>query len=219
MITHAVEAALRSSVFDLVVVSTDDEEIAEIARDSGASVPFLRPPELADDQTPTVPVIAHAIRTLQEQGQQFDYTCCIYPCVPFFRTEDLLEAIMAQRRTGAGYAYPVAELPPAIQRAFRRSDTGTLKPLDSKYEWMRTQELDTLYYDTSQFYWGHNKAWLLGLGLHSYGAGVVIPGWRVVDIDTPDDWCRAELLFKSLQQTYAISHTDTTTVRPPPTEL
>jgi len=200
MVAYSIDAALRSGVFDLVIVSTDDEEIAAIAEGYGASVPFVRPAELSDDHTPTVPVIAHAIRTLEEQGRAFDCTCCIYPCAPFLQVSDLLGARDLQRATGAGYCYPVTEFPSVIQRALRRLDTGSLQPLNPQYEWVRTQDCEAFYYDTGQFYWGNSDAWIQGLGLQSHGSGLVVPGWRVVDIDTPEDWHRAELIYRALQQ-------------------
>lgn len=203
MVAHSIEAATGSGVFDMVVVSTDDEEIAAIARGCGASVPFIRPAELSDDYTPTVPVIAHAIRALAEQGRSFECTCCIYPCAPFLQAEDLLGAREVQRATGAGYCYPVAEFPSVIQRALRRLDSGILKPLNPRYEWTRTQDCEAFYYDAGQFYWGCSDAWLQGLGLQSHGSGLVIPSWRVVDIDTLEDWNRAELIFRALQKASA----------------
>lgn len=198
MIAHAIAAAIKSKLFDRVVVTTDDADIAAIAQQWGAETPFLRPPELADDHTPTVPVIAHAIRTLQEQGSVFDAVCCIYPGVPFIQTEDLSAAYELLLTCGAGYCYPVTEFPSPIQRALRRLSDGKIQPINPQYEWTRTQDLEPAYYDAGQFYWGKVPTWLGGLGLQSNGSGLVIPQWRVVDIDTPEDWHRAELLFKAL---------------------
>lgn len=198
MITHAIHAAVESQLFDRVIVSTDDCEIAMIAKKFGAEIPFIRPPSLADDHTPTVPVIAHAIRTLQEQGLSLEFACCIYPGVPFIRTGDLVSAYELLLSSGAGYCYPVTEFPSVIQRALRRHSDGCVQPLNPQNEWTRTQDLETFYFDAGQFYWGKVSAWLDGLGLQSHGSGLVIPQWRVVDIDTPEDWHRAEILYHAL---------------------
>ena len=199
MIAYAIRAALETQLFDRVVVSTDDTEIAEIAKQFGAEVPFIRPAELANDHTPTVPVIAHAIRELTAQGASPDLVCCIYPGVPLIRSDDLATAYQLLLSTQAGYCYPVAEYPSAIQRSLRRLPDGCVRPLHPENEWTRTQDLETFYFDAGQFYWGQVSAWLSGLGLQSHGSGLVIPQWRVVDIDTPEDWHRAELLFRALQ--------------------
>lgn len=198
MIAHAITAALESGLFDHVVVSTDDEEIADIARQWGAEVPFMRPPDLADDHTPTVPVIAHAVRACQELGWQFDHVCCIYPGVPFIRVGDLKQAFALLASSKAAYCYPVAEFPSAIQRALRHLPDGRVQPFQPQYEWTRTQDLEPAFYDAGQFYWGKVESWLGGLGLQSHGSGLVIPQWRVVDIDTPEDWRRAEILFNTV---------------------
>jgi pseudaminic acid cytidylyltransferase len=198
MVSYAICAAVESKLFDKVIVSTDDEEIAVIAGDFGAEIPFMRPPELADDYTPTVPVVAHAIRTLQQQGVHLELACCIYPGVPFIRTGDLISAYELLLRTGAGYCYPVTEFPSVIQRALRRLPDGRVQPLNPQNEWTRTQDLEPFYFDAGQFYWGKVSAWLDGLGLQSHGSGLVIPQWRVVDIDTPEDWHRAEVLYDAL---------------------
>lgn len=199
MIAYAIRAAQKSQLFDRVIVSTDDSEIAEIAKSFGGEVPFIRPAALANDHTPTVPVIAHAIEELNIQGSAPDFVCCIYPSVPLIRPDDLAEAYQLLLSSKAGYCYPVTEYPSAIQRAMRRTPNGDLRPLYPENEWTRTQDLETFYFDAGQFYWGQASAWLSGLGLQSHGSGLVIPQWRVVDIDTPEDWHRAELLFHALQ--------------------
>lgn len=198
MISYAISAALKSNLFKRVVVSTEDLEIAEIAKDWGAEVPFSRPPELADDYTPTVPVIAHAIRAVQQQGTVFKYACCIYPGVPFIQAKDLMSAFDLLIESGAGYCFPITEYPSVIQRALRRFHDGRVEPISPQFEWTRTQDLEATYFDAGQFYWGSTTSWLDGLGLQSHGAGLEIPEWRVVDIDTPDDWVRAEIMYRAL---------------------
>lgn len=197
MIAHAITTALESRLFSHVVVSTDDDEIATIAREWGAEVPFQRPDSLADDITPTVPVIAHAVGECQTYGWDFEFACCIYPGVPFLRVTDLEAACTLMREKDSGYAHPVTEYPSAIQRALRLFPDGRTRPINPEYEWTRTQDLEPAYFDAGQFYWGRVSSWQSGLGLQSNGWGVPIPHWLAVDIDTNEDWIRAEIMLAS----------------------
>jgi pseudaminic acid cytidylyltransferase len=198
MIGYAIAAAIASELFDRVIVSTDDEEIAKVAREYGAEVPFMRPAELADDHTPTVPVIAHSIIECQNMGWDLHEVCCIYPGVPFISTKDLVTAHEQLLTTGAHYVFPVTGFPSPFQRALRRLPDGSVKPFQPVNADTRTQDLEPGYYDVGQFYWGKTFSWLQGLNLHLNGITLIIPEWRVVDIDTPDDWDRAELLYSTL---------------------
>lgn len=199
MIGYAIEAARASKVMDRVVVTTDDDEIAAIAEDFGAEVPFRRPAELADDITPTVPVIQHAISACRTRGYAFENVCCIYPGVPFIRAEDIEAALdLLIELGGDGYTFPVAGFPSPIQRALKRADDGALSPFDPQYVNTRTQDLEPAYFDAGQFYWGSAESWAAGANVHANGRGLVLPEWRVVDIDTPEDWHRAEALFAAL---------------------
>lgn len=198
MIAYAVEAALQSGLFEHVVVSTDDAEISQIAQRFGAEVPFDRPSDLADDHTPTVPVIAHAIQTCENLGWDITATCCIYPGVPFIQTDDLRGAWELLNASDAGYAFPITEFPSAIQRALKRDDQALMEPFFPEYELVRTQDLDIAYHDAGQFYWGWRDSWFQYSRIHSHGSGLVIPNWRVVDIDTPEDWKRAELFHQAI---------------------
>jgi pseudaminic acid cytidylyltransferase len=198
MIEYAIEAAVAAAVFDDIVVSTDDPEIAEIARGAGARVPFARPAELSDDHVPTVPVIAHAIREMLRTMPALEAVCCIYPCVPLLQPEDLIEALRLLGATSAAYVFPVAAFPSPIQRALRRGGDGTTLPFFPEYASTRTQDLEASFHDAGQFYWGTTAAWLAGLNIHTNGRTIVLPEWRVIDIDTPDDWQRAEALYRTL---------------------
>ena len=200
MIGYAIAAAIKSKAFDRVIVSTDDEEIAIVARAHGAEAPFRRPPELADDHTPTVPVIAHAIQECQSMGWDVSEVCCIYPSVPFISTSDLRLAHERLLTSGAHYVFPVTSFPSPIQRALRRLPDGSVKPFQPEHAAMRTQDLEPSYFDVGQFYWGKPLAWLQGMNLHLNGVTLVLPEWRVVDIDTPADWERAELLYGALSK-------------------
>jgi pseudaminic acid cytidylyltransferase len=202
MIGYAIAAAQASGLFDHVVVSTDDAEIASVSTSLGAEVPFMRPAELADDHTPTVPVVAHAIAACRDIGWVAEQVCCIYPGVPFLQVPDLRTALDLLEQ-GADYAFPVTPFPSAIQRALRREADGSARPFFPEFAATRTQDLPPAFHDAGQFYWGRAQAWLDGLNIHLHGRTIVVPEWRVVDIDTPDDWRRAELLHHALSRASA----------------
>jgi pseudaminic acid cytidylyltransferase len=197
MIAYAISVAKKSSLFERVVVSTDDEEIAEIARKWGAETPFVRPAQLANDYTETVPVIAHAIEACRDLGWKFSQVCCIYPGVPFIQIEDLSGALVTMNNSQENYCFSVTEYPSAIQRALKQLISGKMQPLYPEFELSRTQDLEKAFYDAGQFYWGKKQAWLTNSKIHTNGVGYRIPNWRVVDIDTMDDWDRAERLARA----------------------
>ena len=198
MIAHAIVTARESGLFDHVIVTTDDNEVAQVAREWEAEIPFMRPAELADDQTPTVPVITHAISLCEEMGWNINMVCCIYPCAPFIQSDDLIGALSLLVNSNTDYCFPVTEFHSAIQRALKRDGIGRMSSFYPQYELTRTQDLEPAYHDAGQFYWGTKNAWLSNPHIHNSGAGYVIPNWRVVDIDTPDDWQRAEIMFNSI---------------------
>lgn len=198
MIAWAIGCALESKIFDKVIVSTDDDFIAEVARSAGAETPFLRPANLADDLTPTVPVIAHAVEVCQSMGWAIEHACCIYPCAPFLQTSDLINAFTLMQENDANFAYPVTDYAHPIQRAMRRLPAGQMQLFQPEHELTRTQDLEKSYHDTGQFYWGKASAWTARMKMHTDGVGMVVPNWRVVDIDSADDWKRAELLHEVL---------------------
>ena len=200
MISYAIDAARASGLFAHVVVSTDDAEIAEVAGRHGAVVPFMRPGELSDDHTPTVPVVAHAVETCRALGWNVMQACCIYPCVPLLRTDDLAAALrLLEESGGRGYAFPVTPFSSAIQRALRRAADGRVEPFHPQYLNTRTQDLEPAFHDAGQFYWAAAATWLAGSAIHAHGRTIVLPEWRVVDIDTASDWVRAEALYRALE--------------------
>lgn len=199
MIGYAIETARASGVFDRVIVSTDDAEIADIAKACGAELPFVRPTELADDHSPTVPVIAHTIEACRALGWEVSHACCIYPAVPLLRAIDLVEALaLLEAHGGAGYVFPVAGFPSAIQRALRLGDDARVAPFQPENVNTRTQDLEPGYFDAGQFYWAAAETWLAGLAIHTNGHAIVLPERRVIDIDTPADWVRAEAMYRAL---------------------
>lgn len=201
MIAYAIEAARATGLFAHVVVSTDDPKIAAIAKDYGAETPFVRPPDLADDYTPTVPVIAHAVTFFESIGLSFEYVCCIYPSVPLIQHEDIKVALeLLHANTEADYSLPVTAFTSSIQRALRRNPSGRLTSFYPEYELRRTQDLEPAYHDAGQFYWGRKQAWQSNPHIHQSGVGLTIPNWRVVDIDTQEDWERAEKMFRLINK-------------------
>jgi pseudaminic acid cytidylyltransferase len=198
MISFAIRIAIECDLFDHVVVSTDDDDIADIARKFGAEVPFIRPTELSDDDTATVPVIAHAINNCTEQGWAFDYVCCIYPCVPFLQANDLIDSCRLFDSSKAKYCLSVVEFPSPVQRALAMNAQGVVTSYFPENELTRTQDLTTAYHDAGQFCWGSTNSWLSETRVHNNAVGFQLPSWRTIDIDTFEDWKRAETLAKSL---------------------
>lgn len=200
MLAWSIAAAQDSGCFDRIVVSTDDPEIAEVARRCGAEVPFLRPAHLADDHTPTVPVIAHAIEWQQAHGESPEAACCIYATAPFVRAEDLRRGWEMLRDGGVDYAFSVTRYAFPIQRAIRITAKGRVAMFQPEHLNTRSQDLEEAFHDAGQFYWGRAQAWLEGRPIFSdASAPVILPRHRVQDIDTPEDWERAEWLFKAMQ--------------------
>lgn len=200
IIVWSIEAAVRCGCFDRIVVSTDDEEIAEIARGAGAEVPFKRPAELSDDHTGTIAVVRHAVRTLIDPSTRDDLVCCIYPTAPFIVPDDLRLGLQTLERLRTEFALSVTRFGSPIQRAVRIDDHGRLSMFDPGAFNTRSQDLEAAYHDAAQFYWGRATAWLEAETVFGPSAGaVVLPTYRVQDIDTPEDWRRAELMFGVLR--------------------
>ncbi len=201
MIAWSIRAALDSGCFDRVIVSTDDAEIADVARAHGAEVPFVRPPELSDDHTGTIPVIAHATRWQAEHGPAPALVCCLYATAPFVRPADLQAGLAAlQAAPDAAYAFSVTSYAFPIQRAIRLTAAGRVDMFDPAQFGTRSQDLEEAFHDAGQFYWGRAEAWVEGRRIFApHALPVLLPRHRVQDIDTPEDWERAEWLWRAMQ--------------------
>lgn len=200
MIAWSIDAARVSGCFDRVIVSTDDSEIAEVARARGAEVPFMRPPELSDDYTGTIPVIAHAIDWMNNNAGTVEFACCLYATAPFVQAEDLRRGFKLLQQSGADYAFSVTSYPFPIQRAIRITGDHRVEMFNPEHFDTRSQDLEEAFHDAGQFYWGRASAWQAGNPLFSRAAAPVqLPRHRVQDIDTVEDWERAEWLFKAIQ--------------------
>lgn len=202
MLAWPITAALESGCFDRVIVSTDDPEIAEVARAEGAEVPFMRPAELSDDHTPTVPVIAHAIARMEEIAGPVMAACCIYATAPFVRAADLTHGLALLEDSRALFAFSATSFPFPIQRAMRLLPSGRVEMFQPEHALTRSQDLEEAYHDAGQFYWGTAAGWASGKPLLGPdAAALILPRHRVQDIDTPEDWVRAEALFRILRET------------------
>lgn len=199
MIAWPILSAIESQCFNRIIVSTDDVEIAKIAREHGAEVPFIRPADLSDDHTGTMPVVAHAIGWQNQHGTPPTQVCCLYATAPFVRAADLQRGLQVLHSTGADYAFSVASYAFPIQRAIRITPCGRVAMFQPEHFNTRSQDLEQAWHDAGQFYWGQAGAWLSGKPMFGHGsAPVLLERHRVQDIDTPEDWKRAEWLFKAM---------------------
>lgn len=201
IIAYSIEAARQSNCFDRIIVSTDDDEIAAVAREWGAEIPFGRPAELANDLAGTIPVIKHAIEWFNENDISPELVCCIYATAPFVTSKDLQRGLDVLLSSGSEYAFSLTSYPFPIQRAVKLTSSGRLEMFQPEHFNTRSQDLEDAYHDAGQFYWGLSSAFLRELPLFSeVAAPVFLPRHRVQDIDTSEDWHRAEIMFKTLQQ-------------------
>ena len=199
MIAWSIDAAIKSDCFDAVIVSTDDEEIADIARECGAEVPFLRPPELSGDYAGTVPVVRHAVEWHGHQGIDVGHACCIYATAPFVSAADIRRGFQVLIDTQCDYAFSVTSYAFPVQRAIRINGEGGVEMFNPENFNTRSQDLEEAFHDAGQFYWGRAAAWLEQKQVFSPGSRpVFLPRHRVQDIDTQEDWDRAEWLFKAM---------------------
>lgn len=200
MIAWSIGAARESGLFDRVIVSTDDAEIAGVARSCGADVPFVRPAELADDHTPVVAVVRHAIGAIEAASGPVERACCVYATAPFLTAETLrrgLEALQADATLEFAFGVTRFEFP--IFRAVSLDDTGLVRMFWPEHELTRSQDLPPAYHDAGQFVWGTRAAWSTRDRVFSSRTrGVVMPGALVQDIDTEADWELAVRKFQAL---------------------
>jgi pseudaminic acid cytidylyltransferase len=202
IIAYSIEAARESGVFDRILVSTDDSHIATVARDYGAETPFVRPAGLSDDWTPTVPVIRHAVDWAADHWGNIESACCIYSTAPFVTSLDLRKAYATlTERQVSGYVFSAAAFAFPIQRAFRITSEGHCDMFQPDNYAARSQDLEPAYQDAGQFYWGSARCYRSNdVFFAPDSVPHIIPRHRVQDIDTPEDWQHAELLWEVLQR-------------------
>lgn len=195
MIAWSIEAAQFSGLFDHIIVSTDDAEIAEVAKQWGAEVPFIRPEELSNDYAGTTEVIAHATQWGLHEGFDLKSVCCIYATAPFIQLEDIKRGCDDLDSGDWDYAFTVTDFAAPIFRSFKQIEQGGLEMFFPEHFGTRSQDLPVAFHDAGQFYWGRPEAWIQGKRIFdNRSKPIVIPRWRVQDIDTQEDWDRAEIL-------------------------
>lgn len=199
IIAYSIDVALRSGLFSSVIVSTDDEEIADVAREFGADVPFIRPAHLADDYTGTTPVITHALEHCLKQEVSVDTVCCIYATSPFTTVEDIISGYKALENASAAFTVTNFAVPPFW--ALQQDDQGKMSMLEPEYMEARSQDLPETFHDTGQIYWGTKEFFLSGNELQDGSAvGIPVPRYRTQDIDNDDDWAMAEIMYRVLKE-------------------
>lgn len=199
IMAYPIEAARESGLFDRIIVSTDDPEIADVARQLGAEVPFLRPAALANDHAPTRAVITHALDFVESQNQKVSEICCVYATAVFVRPDDLRQGLDTLHKSGCDFVMSVMASAHPIERAYALDAQGRLKMVEPEAALTRTQDLPTVYFDAAQFYWAYDYSYRLNVTINERkSAPLVLPRWRAQDIDDEEDWTRAELLFRAL---------------------
>ncbi|MGJ8591438.1 MAG: pseudaminic acid cytidylyltransferase [Aquaticitalea sp.] len=201
IISYSIEAALQSGLFDEVMVSTDDVEIAEIAKSYGASVPYLRSKKNSDDFATTFDVINEVISSYKESGSIYDEACCIYPTAPFTSAQRLKTFHEFLESSKFDCVFPVLKYGYPIQRGLRLSDSGQMHMIYPQHLVTRSQDLEASFHDAGQFYW-FNVEKLMSFGqLWTDNTGSLeIKEMEAHDIDTLDDWEIAEFKYQLLQR-------------------
>lgn len=201
IIAYSIQAARDCGLFDRIIVTTDDDEIAAASREWGAETPFKRPSSLADDYATTNAVVKHAIQWLQEHGCPVEFACCIYATAPFIQPCFLKEGFERLKNSERSFAFSVTSFPFPIQRAIRIDTEGTVSPFQPEHIFTRSQDLEEAFHDAGQFYWGKAEAFLNDAVVFSAESiPIVLPRHLVQDIDTMEDWRRAEFMYRALQQ-------------------
>ena len=206
IIAYSIEAALKSNCFDQVIVSTDDDEIVEVARKYGAQVPFVRPDELSNDYVGTIPVIKHAIEWMEDNENPVENVCCLYATSPFIQSQTISKAFQQLKDLRADYCFSVTRFAFPIQRAVKIVQDNKVNMFYPEHFNIRSQDLEEAYHDAGQFYWGKAQAFKDELPIFSEVATpYILPRYLVQDIDTLEDWIRAEAMYKVLQKTDVLS--------------
>jgi pseudaminic acid cytidylyltransferase len=194
IIAYSIETALKSGLFETVMVSTDDEEIAAISKQYGALVPFLRSKSTADDHSPTADVLFEVITRFQEIGQNFNYACGIYPTAPLLTKENLTKGYELLSNNNFNSVFPVCGFSYPILRALQLKPKGNIEMIWPENLNKRSQDLPVAYHDAGQFYWIETRAFMKEKKLFTDNSGaIVLDELSVQDIDTETDWKIAEL--------------------------
>ena len=197
IISYSIKAAQDTDLFDRIIVSTDSEKIAKVAKTCGAEVPFMRPAKLADDYTPTVPVLKHAVNWLMSHNYIVEYFCCIYSN-PFVTSENIMNAFKLIKEKKVSSVIPVTTFPFSIYRGFEINEKGVLEFIFPEHSLARSQDLSELYHDVGQFYWCDCKRIMAAKSiLQPDTVPLIIPRHLSQDLDTLEDWEIAEKLYRA----------------------
>ncbi len=199
IIAYSIETALQTGLFDEVIVSTDDNEIADIASQYGADTPFMRPAHLADDYTGTNAIVKHAVEWFQQHEKPATFACCIYATAPLLLAKHIQQGFDKLQQQDSAYAFSVSHYDFPVQRALRMRDDGLLDALYPEHINARSQDLEDAWHDAGQFYWGKAQAFIDEIPMMAgHAVGIPLPRYRVQDIDTEEDWRQAELMYQAL---------------------
>ena len=198
VIAYAIKAARESEIFDEVFVSTDDEEIAEVAMSCGATIPWMRSKDLSDDHATTIRVMQDTVNKLSTNLIDLENICCVYPVTPLLRPNFLSQGFKTLQNGNWDYVISAVRVGTPKERFFSLGATKQIEMHFPQYEATRTQDFSPSYHDAGQFYWGRKSSWALGVPIFSsHSTFIEIPSELSVDVDTLDDWRLAERLFES----------------------
>lgn len=199
-IAHAIQTAQSCELFDSIIVSTDDNEIADVSPQWGADIPFMRPAELANDFAGTTEVIAHGTQWAMDVGWELEAVCCIYATALFLQADDLNRGWESLNSGDWFYAFSVTDFASPIFRSFHQNAGGGIEMFFPEHFHKRSQDLPTALHDAGQFYWGRPQAWIEQKRIFDdWSTPVMIPRWRVQDIDSEEDWQQAELMWEAIR--------------------
>ena len=200
LIAYSIEIALALNLFDKVIVTTDDEEIAKISKKYGAEVPFIRPPELSDDFTGTGDVINHAISYLENQGEYYEYICTIYATAPLLQKKYLIQGYEQLKSSSAINSFSATTMPFPIQRTFKIDENERCEMFTPEHYMTRSQDLEEAYQDAGQFYWTKVNEESSEIMFGKDSIPIILPRHLVQDIDTLEDWKRAEIMYRVIEE-------------------
>ncbi len=201
IIAYSIEVALQSGLFDEVMVSTDDNEIAEISKQYGATIPFFRSAKTSDDFATTADVIIEVIQQLKDNDQQYEYACCLYPASPFITKQSLTDGYNLLKNNNYTTVFPVCRFSYPIQRCLRMTEAQKVEMMFPENLEKRSQDLPASYHDTGQFYWINVESFLKDKTLFTKNSGaIIIDEMQVQDIDNDTDWKLAEMKYKLLNE-------------------
>ena len=200
LIAYSIEVAINSKLFNDIIVSTDDKDIALVAKEYGASVQ-LRPKELSDDFTGTGDVVKYVLDTLTKDGKQYDYSCTIYATAPLLQEQYLSKGFKQLKNSDAKMSFSATSMPFPIQRTFKINNNGRCNMFTPENFNKRSQDLEEAYQDAGQFYWENTNKNFTDIPFGKDSIPIILPRYLVQDIDTIEDWERAEYMYEVVNKT------------------